>query len=61
MHYQDCLTRAREADAQADCTTSPDMAEAFRELAQTYRALAEQVQKMPGQRIANGPLRADTR
>jgi signal transduction histidine kinase len=31
MHYQDCLTRASEADAQADCTTSYDMSEVFRE------------------------------
>ncbi len=46
MDHRDYASLARDADAKADRTKSRDIAEGYRELAKTYRALAAQLERM---------------
>jgi hypothetical protein len=46
MHHRDYASLARDADAKADRARSRDIAEGYRELANTYRALAAQLERM---------------
>ena len=46
MDHPDYAARARNAEVQADHAQSPSIAKGFRELAETYWALAEQLEHM---------------
>ena len=46
MDHPDYAARARNAEVQADHARSPGIARGYRELAETYRALAEQLEHM---------------
>ena len=46
MDHPDYAARARNAEVQADHAHSPGIAKGYRELAETYRALAEQLEHM---------------
>ena len=46
MDHPDYAARARNAEVQADHAHSPGIAKGYRELAETYRALAEQIEHM---------------
>ena len=46
MDHPDYVARARNAEVQADHARSPGIAKGYRELAETYRALAEQLAHM---------------
>lgn len=46
MDHPDYAARARNAEEQAAHARSPGIAKGYRELAETYRALAEQLQYM---------------